>query len=554
MGITYDPMTGEPIETPDEVIEETTTAVENISEDKENSATASETVTENNEKSASASEITVENDCSAIADEENVEKTALDTEIADSSDESAETNMDNQSIPGENDNIDLTDKEVINIEMKKGMDPGKLWVPVVAALAIVCILCVCLFSGMFVSKKQKVINAVKNTAKVDSALLEDSVKFLSVLNESDYTFSYKIEGDSVGSVDGSVIVTPNEKQLTIDADIKEAVPFTVLGQIDKETVKVEIPKLSDYVYSYNYREEKDGYIVDIAGENVIEQIDKSLETIYDNKSTSKDFQKKMVALNSEYINQLEFESAEPETYKVNGKKVECKGYVVSIENDWMVDYFDDFSDLYLSQIEESFDGISDISDISSLEDELKDLKKQLKNVPDIEITFYIYKNALACIHVDAGKRADDIDILFRGGDFRAQSIVVEVDEEEVLSFKQTKKNDKEVYKVKSSDAEVKIEYNTKKGNISIFATEGRKNYEYECKLTSDDGCYKLSIDDFEIPYTDTFDMEFSVKKGSKLMKFENEDEFDIGNADKHEFNEIINDVNEDFTDGLSQLF
>lgn len=570
MGIKYDPMTGEPIETPDEnEIVSTNEAVTDVSENtndvvsSENVIEATEEIinSEKEENTVNTSENTVEN-VSDISSE-NINDVPADSNAADTSETTTEVNTTSEETNSNTgNNFDpftgepiVKEEPVINIEnVKKGMDPKKLLIPVLAIVAIIALLAIIVFSGLFSTKKQKVERAIIKTAKVESKLLQDLNDVASILNSDNFTTSYSVDAGKLGDVEGFVAISDKAKQVYVDSDIEGVVPFSVLAEIDNTSIKAEIPKISDYVFVYNYKDEKNGYLVDELGEETIDQLDKIISFIAENKKSNNEFVQKIVKLNKEYSKQLKFEKAESKSLKVDGKKVDCKGYSVEIENDLMVDYFSDFLDIYIEEVENSMDELAEIADIDSLTDDLKDAKKQLKDIPDIEITFYIYKKALAGIHFDAGKRNNDLDIYFRGGDFRAQNIVIESDGEEVLSIKCSKKNDKETYKIKAEDNSFEITYNTKKGDIVVTVDDGRREEEYELNLSTKDGITTITLDEIEIPYVGSFDVEVSIQKGAKLSKFTNTETFDIGNADKHDFIDLVDEFDKDFTDEMSNLF
>lgn len=570
MGIKYDPMTGEPIETPDEnEIVSTNEAVTDVSENtndvvsSENVIEATEEIinSEKEENTVNTSENTVEN-VSDISSE-NINDVPADSNAADTVETTTEVNTTSEETNSNTgNNFDpftgepiVKEEPVINIEnVKKGMDPKKLLIPVLAIVTIIALLAIIVFSGLFSTNKQKVERAIIKTAKVESKLLQDLNDVASILNSENFTTSYSVDAGKLGDVEGFVAISDKAKQVYVDSDIEEVVPFSVLAEIDNTSIKAEIPKISDYIFVYNYKDEKDGYLVDELGEETIDQLDKIISFVAENKKSNNEFVQKIVKLNKEYSKQLKFEKAESKSLKVDGKKVDCKGYSVEIENDLMVDYFSDFLDIYIEEVENSMDELAEIADIDSLTDELKDAKKQLKDIPDIEITFYIYKKALAGIHFDAGKRNNDLDIYFRGGDFRAQNIVIESDGEEVLSIKCSKKNDKETYKIKAEDNSFEITYNTKKGDIVVTVDDGRREEEYELNLSTKDGITTITFDEIEIPYVGSFDVEVSIQKGAKLSKFTNTETFDIGNADKHDFIDLVDEFDKDFTDEMSNLF
>lgn len=548
MGIVYDPMTGEPIETPDEeTVNENADAVKE--EATENSA---ETVEEVNETVTETAE-EVANTTETVANESVFTESVTENATSDTAANASGMNFDpmtGKPING-NDFAQPTPSE--NNEKKT----NKNLLFILAGVAVVAvILLICFLAGAFTSKKTKVTNAVAKTFDYEPQLLKDLTTAAEVIQGKNFTLTYSVEAEETGYFEGSLVMSDGKKQVYADCDIDELVPFTVLAEINDKEIKAEVPEAIDYVFSYNYRDEKDGYIMEELDEDTVEAFDKILQSLYDAKADNNEYVEKINDLNSKYLKELKFENADEEEFKVDGKKVACKGISVTIENDLMVDYFDEFYDIYIEQLEETMKDLpDDIADIDDLKDSLKDAKKELKDVPDIEVTFYIYKKALACIHVDTGKKHEGIDVLFKGGDhFRAQEIAIEVDDEEVLTSKFNIKNDKEVYTISTEDDfEISVSYNTKNGDIVVSYDDYYDSEEFEFNMTVKGDTTTLTFDDIEIPYVDTFNMEFVLSKGTDFKKFENSDVFDIGNADEEDLMDLIDEFDEDFLEEFSYM-
>lgn len=534
MGIVYDPMTGEPIETPDE---ETTVAETNTEE-----TTVEETATvETPVEETAAVETPVEE---TAATETPVEETAAVETVAEVTPEDVPVSSEEI-----NEAAKVTYEEPINDQKNNKILYIALGVAAVLVIAVIC--CVV---AMFSSKKAKVEKALVNTLKIDSHLAEDLTKTCDIINSKDYTLNYSVDIEDMGSAEGAFILSDSKKQIKLNADIEEFIPFTLLAQYDKNTIKAEIPEACKYVFTYNYRDEKDGFLIDELGDETVEELDKLLQYIYDYNPENDKYTKEINKLVKEYSKKLEFENAGKETFKVNGNKVNCKGISVLIENELMTDFFDDFYDIYMEQMEDSFGDLGSTVDLDIIEDEMKFLKKEVKDLPDTEITFYIYKNALACINVDTGKKNAEIEILFKGGDFRAENIVVEVDEDEIFEIKMNLKNDKETYKLFVGDNDYSISYNPKEGDVNVSYNDGYDTEEFEFNFKASNNEAVITFEDLEIPYVGEFDMEFNLAKGTSFEKFENKDEFDIGNASEDDIMDLVNDLDEDFTKEIIGLF
>ncbi|MCR5800096.1 MAG: hypothetical protein K6G69_08480 [Lachnospiraceae bacterium] len=520
MSTTYDPMTGEPIETPDDIkdnVENKEASVENSTDEKVDSVTEA-TVNEANDTVNASEQSTTDN----------------------ASTQSYEQADDFGGDEGASD--------------KKA---PKIVLGIIAAVALIAIICLIIFSGAF-SKKKKVEKACAATLNIETQLIKDLKPVLKTMSSDQVTTNYSVSIDDMGDITGSVIVNGKDKQVTANIDVDELPKLTAKVGIDSKTVKAEIPEVIDKVFVYNYKEAKDGYITDMLDDEDIESIDKALQTIYDAQNSAdpddNKFAIETAKLIRKYSKELQFEKEDSKEFKIDGKKVNAKGISVEVDSDLIVDFWDDFTDLYLEEFGEEFEDIEDMTG-ESIKDTFKEVKSELKSFPDTEIIFYIYKGKLASIDIDAGKRNGEVEVLFKGGDFRAQNISIEADGEEVFELKGSKKNDKETYTFVVQDEEVcTLTYNTKKGSLTFEYSDGYDDYEYEAKIESKGDSFKIIVEDIEVSYDTYADIEIEIVKGAKIQKYSGSEEFDIGNADEDEFTELLDDVDEDIIDELSYLF
>ena len=534
MSISYDPMTGEPIETPDtpEVTEAVNEAADTVSE-------AAETVAEN----AQAEVQSAAADVSAAA--ENVQAAAEQTE--------------RRFDPMTGEPIDVS-KPVAEAtggaggagdESKKGGFDPKFIIFGVIGLAVIAAIVFVLTSVVF-SKRVRVEKAIAKTMNVDSQLYKDGKNLYNILKGKSYSITATIDTDDYGSASGSIAVDDKDKQISVTADIEDVPEFTALAGIDSKSVKLEVPEISDYLFVYNYTEDKDGYITDMMDDSDIESIDSLCKVIYEYSGGSDEYAKKVAKLTRDYEKKLKWKNAETKTYKVNDKKVKCKGYTTTIEKDLMLDYWDDFTDLYLEEFDSLNKELKNLAD-TDLKDSFKDVRDELKSMKDVDVTFYIYKGALAAVDIDAGK-SGSAAILFKGGDYRAQNIVLEADGDEVFEIKGSKNKDKESYTVVvDGDDAMELTYDTKKGTLEIEYEDYYDSYDYEFNIKSSGSSFTLSAEDMDVEGEDvTFTLE--INNSGKIQKYTNKDEFDLGNADEDDFEDLIDSIDLDEFGDLAYMF
>lgn len=535
MSITYDPMTGEPIETPDEEVKEAANEVNDaVSEVKEEVTQevkeAEETVTEAVETTEAA---VVEGNNFDPMTGEPVSNPAGGSDVPEKKDYSP--------IPAEPSDDENPKFKLIGI----------------AAIALICVALILaiIFGGLLTSKKDKVKKAVVSTFNVNTGLTKVAKDLSGILNSQDYTVDFDMDIDDVGSVSGQTIVAGKEKQVVVDLDIDEIPSMSAKIGIDSKQVKAEIPEICDKLFVYDYTADKDGMITDYVDDDEIKALDASLQMIYDGyNSDSEELQKELKKCFDKHAKELKFENADKETFKIDGKKVDCKGYSVEIDKDFCIDLWDDITDIYIEEYKDSFEGLEEMSG-ESLEDSFKEARNELKSMPDMTVYFYIYKGKLASIKAEGDKKTGSIEILFKGGDYRAQNISVEADGEEVFALTGSTKKDKEIYGIEIEGDEVcTVEYNTKKGTLTISYDYYYDEFELEMNIDSSSSEVSFEIKDFDFDDDVSGNMNFKFKKGAKIQKYENTDEFDVGEASQSDFMDLIESFDSDILEEFGGLF
>ena len=189
--------------------------------------------------------------------------------------------------------------------------------------------------------------------------------------------------------------------------------------------------------------------------------------------------------------------------------------------------------------EDRFEAVEDVAG-ESMEKSFRQVRDELKSMPDMTLYFYIYKGQLAAVRVEGDKKMDEIEILFKGGDYRAQNISVEVDGDEKIALSGSRKNDKETYELEIEGKDVmSVEYNSKKGKLYIDYDYDHDKFELEMNVEMSTNEVKFSIDDFDADDEVSGSMSYTFKKGAKIQKFTNTEEFDVGNATKNDFMDLI---------------
>ena len=523
MSISYDPMTGEPIETSDEVKDAKDEAIETAKE-----------AGEAGEEVAKAAEETAEN--AAEVSKDTVDEVV---EVANETTESVPPTTSPEPVK------EATYSPIPDEPEKTGKKNTIIGIVAVALVAII-VICLLFFSGVFMSKRDKVVKATEATFKYDTELGKVVKNLSSIVKSGSYTAEFSADIDDYGEFAGSVIIDGKDKQIVGNVDSDMIPEMSFKAGIDSKKVKVEVPELCDYLFVYDYTADNDGYITDMMGDDEIASLNSSLKMIYDGSADNAELEAKVKKCMNKHFKELKFENADKESYKIDGKKVECKGYSVEVDSDFYLDLYDDLVEIYKEEFEDTLKDMEDITG-ESLDDSFKEARNELKQMPDMTVYFYIYKGKLAAIKGEGDKKnSGEIEIQFKGGDFRAQNISVLADGDEVMALSGSNKKDKETYTLEVDGDEVcTIEYNYKKGKLTFEYDYYYDSFELEMDVKSSSNEVSFVVDDFDFDDEVEGSMNITFKKGAKIQKYTNTDEFDIGNSDESDFEDLMESFDQD---------
>ncbi len=426
----------------------------------------------------------------------------------------------------------------------------KNWVLPVAigggVVIIIAVVAILIISGIFAKPINQIGVATANTFNDAGGELGDIMMDASeaCLGESTISARMNIEGDDV------TVEYRNgkkEKQLNLILDISGAPSLEATAALTDTQVKAQIPSLSDIVFTYNYTEEPDGYLFEDLSNDDIELLNNAFETIY-TADQNPDLPKKELKALEDIVYSLEFEKADKEEFEIDGKDVKCKGYTTTVDEDFIDELCDAYKDFYIAYMGEDYEDIID--------DMMDDLAYEYEDMPDVEVTFYLYKKELAAIILDVD--GSDMEILFEGGDYRAQNMVIAFDGDEVIEIEGETNGSIEERSLSVMDEEYfSYEYDTKSGDFECYICDGYYEYEIaDANITSKNGKISILAEDIDFDGID-MEMELTIEKGVKLDKMSGE-EFDFGTASESDLEDLVvdelGDDLYDFVEEYSWLF
>lgn len=370
-----------------------------------------------------------------------------------------------------------------------------------------------------------------NTFKEKSQMVE-AIEQIGILLEDTYTVN--MEMDVEGEVlEVQYVTQKGDKQAFGKVDMDEIPELEFLVGITSSEVKAQVPNFFDYVFTYDYKNPKKGYITEEIDEEIIDAVDEACKLIY-SPDTQSDFVDKISKDILKELKDLEFETVDKKKYDINGKKRDCGGYKVELTDKFFVNIFDIVKE-YIDS--EYGDQIDELDVYGSVDEAFEEIRDELKYIEDMEITFYLYKNKVACLAIEMYDEV--LEIMIKDCEKGMYDIEVCLEDDTILEIDGSVKDSVEKYEVEMEyGSPISVTYNTKSGDYEVessyLCVEG--NMKKTSKGVS------FSIEELE-QYGYSYDMaiNFLVEKDAKMKKFSGK-EFDIGNASEDDFEEIEEEI------------
>ena len=423
----------------------------------------------------------------------------------------------------------------------------KMLIPIVAVIAVAAIVALVINSGLFLGPFGKIQKAVVRTLKEKPHIVED-LQGLEMLTKDEFTLTAKATmGDE--SVEAEFRSKAEEKQIYGELNMDGFDELSILAGIDKSKVKILIPEVDKRVFVYDSKGKNNGYIVEEKEEDDIDALNAIIESINSGDYNQKKFNKEIINVIEKEFESLTYEKAKKAKYRVDGDKRKCSGYKTELTEDNMVNIIDGVEKVYKKYYSEEMLEILEEQG-ESIEDMFEEMRADVKDMEDIELSFYIYKNKIACIKMEYTETDNVIEIAFQGGDYRLQNIKMTTESEwgeRTFEIKGSVSGSKEKLKFienGNKDGALEIEYDYKSGNFSI-QRDSYKNIDIEGNLKPSKSKLVVTIDWFSYGNTSLSGakLELTLSKHAKMSKYKGK-EFDLGNASEDEWE----DMKEDFED------
>lgn len=282
----------------------------------------------------------------------------------------------------------------------------------VAVAAIILIIGIC--SGAFLSRSNRILLAARNTIK-DLPTVVENRNVADIIASGKYTIGVKgaVRGKDF---DGTFKYKDTQLQAggTISLFGRENLDF--LANLDDEQLCASIPMLTDNLLVYNYKEEKDGYIVDLLGADGVASIDAALRELTSKEEQNRAAQEILSVIYDEYKT-LDIKKAEKEEFIVDGSVRKCNGYEFTVTEDELLQVMNGVKEVY----DAYYGGVADALKLK-LGDDFSQLRDRACSMGDINVKAYVYQNKLAAVVAEAENSDTAFHLLFKGGEYRMQNL------------------------------------------------------------------------------------------------------------------------------------
>lgn len=424
---------------------------------------------------------------------------------------------------------------------KRGWNKGKIAniVVAVAGVATVAAIAVfCIKSGVFFGPSGKVMLATVNTFNDKSHLME-ALDFSDIEKSKSYTV--EINGAyEENQLNLTCAKLPEGANLSVKAKFSDGEEIDLNGELTEQQLLLQFPKLSDNTYVYSYANDETGYMGEALGEESVKQINNTLLSLYETMQqqtgvNSEAYKRFVRTIKFEY-SRLTFKKASAATYEVDGENRKCKAYETTITSSNVLNFIDAME---IFTIE--YYGKKGIYEDKL--DELAQTKEIFKKMPDMNVTFYLYKSKLACIKLGAGNDAFAIE--FQGGNTRAENIDVSVNNKTVFETIGYMNGSKEITSVSilGKGVVATVEYDYKSGAYKVESKEGSDSTYVAGNLLKKGKNVTMSVEEVSAPElgTITLDVVAKVYAGAEQVEFSGE-KIDVGSMSESDCKDLVEDV------------
>lgn len=416
-------------------------------------------------------------------------------------------------------NWDSNDKK-----KRKKSSSGKI---VIAVAVVAVVLAASVFgvvkAGVLLSKPTKVLLATANTLKDTNHLLETAGEIVE-LGSDEYTIGMDVDTTEF-SADADLVYGKSRMQVTGSLNVPNIPGINGTIEVNEDEVLLAVPSVTDYLFTYDYKNMKTGYLAQNMGDK-LDMVDTALQSVFSSDREQK--LNEVKKLLKEEWKSLEFEKAGAETFQVDGKDRTCKGYAATVTSQNLINVLNGVESIYGAYINQ----ISEYGDAGNV---FSEMRNEAAKIQDMDITFFIYKNKLACIRFKV--EYDSVEFRFLGGTTRTENIQVWADGELVAQVRgSTNGSEETINLLVDNEQYMNVRYDYKSGDYNLNIDSG--SCIIQGKLLSDKNNLTVAVNSVQNDGMDLgVNASAALTKGAAFTEVAGQ-RFDLGNATEEEFQSL----------------
>lgn len=316
-------------------------------------------------------------------------------------------------------------------------------------------------------------------------------------------------------------------------------------QIDEQEARFQIPTIDNHVFTYNYTEEKHGYLTEVGSAEQLQRIDDVLKMIYSSESPEDIKNTELGVKLTDFYRSLKVEKSDAGQFEVDGNIRKCKGYAIQVTQEDM----NRFREIYQEYIETTMADQLHIIGMTA-EEYTEQIFADIQDMETATIRFYVYQKKLACVELEF--EGDVYQVVFHGGDYRIQNVELIVNDGTVCAIEGELAGDEESISVDFEEGRAEVTYNRSTGAYDIKLENTYEKIKMNGILSIGNKEIRLTVDQFALEGESDYTLsgDIAVTKGAVIDTMKGET-FDIGNAGEAEYSELFDNLNQ-MLDGLSE--
>lgn len=410
---------------------------------------------------------------------------------------------------------------------------NKVIIGVIAAIValLLIVVLVVIFGGLLQDDKKTVTDAVKDTFIESSDYIKDAwgiEQYEGMFKKAVYTVDAQLDLPDGMGIDMVLQSNMDVCGVYVDGSLAGSTFMTIQMYADDKEIAAALPGMVDYVFTINRETMADdiqnfvdmGFLDQESADEIVAFNEENEEKLFSDQAAYDKFLNDFWQACVAFYDKCEVKKGESGRYTVNGKEVDCKGYVLVITGENMAEFLDNIKTAYQENEEyvEALFGVYESAgiemsyDLDEFYDGIDELAQECRDSEEnAEIEFYLYDGKVARIYAEF----DDGEYLewnIEGGNFPLENTNIVIGDKYDTYFEIERiGSDGSKYRAEYKLGDeyetyvIDLSYSKEKGDFSLGVEE--KLFSYEYSLFSVDGSFEKSNETTIEINIDSFDVE-----------------------------------------------